>query len=388
MKNVLIINQSAELYGADKALLELIENYPKGYNPIVVLHEKGPLTEVLEKKGVQVILSSVIKVKRGILKPGFFIKLPFETILSIYRINKELKGKKIAFIHSNAISVFIGAFYSFLLRKKHIWHVHEIIIHPKTLAKWYPKIVSFFSDKIIFNSNATFEQFKKHTKNIDNKSIVIHNGQNRLLALSTEDQKLKIRLGDFKINDNTTIVIGLVGRISRLKGQQVLLKSFLELSKKYSNIHLVYIGSTPNGQEHYLEKLEAKIKEYELGKSVTILDFKKDIWNYYDALDIVVVPSKEPESFGLVATEAMLSKKPVIGSNLGGLREVIVHEETGFLFEANDSVELAMYLEKLILNKDLIKSLGENGYERVIKCFSAERYVAEIKKQYDNILGT
>ena len=50
MKNVLIINQSAELYGADKALLELIENYPKGYNPIVVLHEDGPLKDLLESK--------------------------------------------------------------------------------------------------------------------------------------------------------------------------------------------------------------------------------------------------------------------------------------------------------------------------------------------------
>ena len=50
MKNVLIVNQSAELYGADKAILELINNFPENYNPIVVLHEKGPLKQLLEKK--------------------------------------------------------------------------------------------------------------------------------------------------------------------------------------------------------------------------------------------------------------------------------------------------------------------------------------------------
>ena len=386
MKNVLIINQSAELYGADKALLELLENYPKEYNPIVVLHENGPLMEILKEMNIQVIHTSVIKVKRGILKPIFFLKLPFETIFSIYKIKKELKGKKIAFVHSNAISVFIGAFFSFLLNKKHLWHVHEIIVHPKILAKWYPKIVCFFSDRIIFNSKATFEQFHKYKKNIDYKSSIIHNGQNRSLSFSTDEQKKNLRLNEFKIKNNSTIVIGLVGRISRLKGQQVLLKSFFELSKKHSNIHLVYIGSTPTGQEHYLEKLEAKIFDYKLDNQVTILDFKKEIWKYYDALDIVVVPSKEPESFGLVATEAMLSKKPVVASNLGGLKEIIVHKETGYLFEANNSEELSIFLEKLIENPNLISSFGENGYKRVIKEFSSEKYTSLIKKQYEMML--
>ncbi|MFY8069523.1 MAG: hypothetical protein ACOVMG_05455, partial [Flavobacterium sp.] len=109
MKNVLIINQSSELYGADKAILELINNFPEHYNPIVVLENEGPLKELLKNKGIQVISSSVIKVKRGILKPTFFIKLPFEIIKSIIKIKKALKGKKIDLIHSNATSVFIGA---------------------------------------------------------------------------------------------------------------------------------------------------------------------------------------------------------------------------------------------------------------------------------------
>ena len=159
MKNVLIINQSAELYGADRALLELLENYPDGYNPIVVLHEKGPLTEKLSALKIQIIETSVIKVKRGILTPLFFIKLPFEIIGSFIKIKKQFKGKKIAFIHSNATSVFIGAFYSFFFCKPHIWHVHEIIESPKKLALIYPRIINFFSDSVIFNSKATAKHF-------------------------------------------------------------------------------------------------------------------------------------------------------------------------------------------------------------------------------------
>lgn len=384
-KNVLIINQSAELYGADRALLELLENYPKEYNPIVVLHEEGPLKDLLETMGIQVIKSSVIKVKRGVLRPSFFIKLPFDVIKSIFHIKKELKGQKIDFVHSNAISVFIGAFYSFFLRKKHLWHVHEIIIHPEKLAKWYPKIVSFFSHQIVFNSKATAKQFRKNCNNIDKKSVIVYNGQNRNYPFSNHEEIKSIRLNEFKLKDNSTLAIGLVGRISRLKGQQLLLKSFLKLYSKYPNIQLIYIGSTPPGQDYYLHQLETKIENLKLQNQITILDFKQNVWPYYDALDIVVVPSTEPESFGLVATEAMLSKKPVVASKLGGLQEIVVHEETGYLFEAGNSNDLCNQLEKIILNPNLGQNLGLKGQERVQNCFSTQNYVQGMKKVYDQL---
>lgn len=383
MKHVLIVNQSAELYGADKALLELIENYPEGYTPIVVLHQEGPLKVLLESKGIQVIRSSVIKVKRGVLTPKFFLRLPFEVLGSIYKIRKELNGKKIDVVHSNAISVFIGAFYSFLLRKKHIWHVHEIIEHPKLLAHVYPKVVYFFAHKIVFNSRSSFLQFKKIKKNVGKKSVIVHNGQKRETALTPKNEIETIRRELFKVNDQNSIVIGLVGRISRLKGQNLLLKAFRKLVQTHDNIHLVYIGSAPDGQEHFLHNLEKHIHNSHLQDKVTIVDFQSNIWPIYDALDIVVVPSTEPESFGLVATEAMLSRKPVVGSRLGGLTEIIDHGTTGFLFEPKNEQDLAQQLEKLITDRDLIATFGRNGYDRVCEHFSAEKYVSGIQKEYD-----
>lgn len=348
MKHVLIINQSAELYGADKALLELIENYASGYTPIVVVHHDGPLIAKLEELQVKVIKCSVIKVKRGILSASFFLKLPFEIFKSFSVLRKELKGIKIDLVHSNAISVFLGAFYSLFYRKKHLWHVHEIIEHPKTLARLYPKVVSFFSDTIVFNSAASFAQFKKFKKNIDAKSVIIHNGQTRNFPIGSVEESVQIRQKLFNVADRETVVIGLIGRISRLKGQRLLLKAFKTLTEKYKNIHLVYVGSAPEGQEHFVEKLVAKIDSYHLGNSVTLVDFQESVWPIYDAVDIVVVPSTEPESFGLVATEAMLSRKPVVASNFGGLIEIVKHGQTGLLFEPKNATDLHAKLEMLV----------------------------------------
>ena len=384
MKNVLIINQSAELYGADKAILELINNFPKNYSPIVVLHEDGPLKLILEKNGIQVIKTSVIKVKRGILKPSFFLKLPFEIIQSFVTIQKELKGKKIDLIHSNATSVFIGAFYSFFFRIPHLWHVHEIIEKPRKVSLIYPKIVNFFSDTVVFNSTATSTHFISILPKIEKKSVIIHNGQERKLEKISLNEILKIRTS-FTTNLKNKIMIGLIGRISEIKGQDLLIDAYILLLKKHSNIHLVFIGSAVRGKEDYLDKILKKIQKNSIEDKISFVDFQENIWPYYDALDVIVVPSTEKESFGLVATEAMLSKKPVIAANHGGLLEIVKLEETGLFFKANDSKDLAEKIEFLLNNQNLISIYGENGYIRVNEFFSTKNFITKFKQEYDEL---
>lgn len=384
MKNVLIVNQSAELYGADKAILELINNFPENYTPIVVLHEDGPLKRLLEKKGIQVILSSVIKVKRGILKPSFFMKLPFEIIKSFLTIKKQLKGKKIHLIHSNATSVFIGAFYSFFFRIPHLWHVHEIIEKPKRVALIYPKIIHFFSDKVIFNSFATSNHFTSIYPKIKVKSTVIYNGQERNIEKIDEVEIAKIKSSiSTEINDK--ILIGLIGRISKIKGQDLMLDAFTILQKKHTDIHLVFIGSAVKGKEEYLEDILKKIEKNSLRSKVSFIDFQENIWPYYDTIDITVVPSTEKESFGLVATEAMLSKKPVIAANHGGLVEIVKQNETGLLFEANNAIDLAEKISFLLQNPELIKIYGEKGFKRVNDNFSTKKYVKSFTNEYEKL---
>ncbi len=381
IKNVLIVNQSAELYGADKALLELIENFPENFNPIVVLHEEGPLKKILEELNVQVIKTSVIKVKRGILKPWFFFRLPFEVLTSFYRIKKELNGKKVDIIHSNATSVFIGAFYGFFFQIPHLWHVHEIIEKPKKIAQIYPSIINFFSKKVVFNSVATSNHFTKILPQIRSKSIIIHNGQDRKKMKTSDFDITKIK-HLFSSNIADKVVIGLVGRISKIKGQHLALEAFSALFKKYKNIHLVFIGSPAKGKKEYIEQILTRIKILDLEKNISFVDFQEDIWPYYDSIDIAIVPSTEKESFGLVATEAMLSKKPVIAANHGGLSEIIINNETGLFFEPNNCEDLCNQLEKLIIDKNLRVSFGENGFKRVKDNFSSQKYVSSIEEIY------
>ena len=383
-KNVLIFNQSSELYGSDKALLELLEHYPGNYNPIVVLAAEGPLKEILLSKGIRVIKAPVMKLTRKRMSPIGMLGLMADMISGLFTLWRATRKLNIRLVHSNSIAVLMGGFYAVIFRKKHVWHVHEIVEHPKLVANLYPKWVNFFSHYIIFNSGAAMNRFLEVVPSIKKKSAVVYNGQTRMEKTLTANERVLFRQEKFNCSD-TNIVIGLVGRISRWKGQLLLLDAFKKLIEKHPDTRLVYLGSPPPGQEYFLENLQSKIAEYHLSQFVTLIGFDQNIWPYYDAMDIVAVPSTDPEPFGLVATEAMLSSKPVVGSGFGGLAEVIVHNQTGLLFTPNSVDDLTASLELLIADADLRHRMGMAGRDRVASVFSTQQYVNGIAQAYASV---
>mgnify|MGYP006202903071 CR=1 FL=1 len=155
--------------------------------------------------------------------------------------------------------------------------------------------------------------------------------------------------------------------------------------KKHQNIKLIFIGSPPPNQNVFLENLIFKINEYQLIDQVVQISFYPEIEKLWDAIDIAVVPSTEPEPFGLVAIEAMMAKKPVVGANHGGLTEIILNNETGFLIEPKSVSDLKKALMHLIENPSLRKEMGEKGYLRVTSTFSVEQYVDSFEKFFEKV---
>ncbi|MDG2280242.1 MAG: glycosyltransferase family 4 protein, partial [Flavicella sp.] len=279
-------------------------------------------------------------------------------------------------VYSNTLAVLLGGVYAKIKGVPHVWHVHEIIQHPRVVAYAYPILVNVLSRKVIFNSFATQKSLCKGHKRLQLKSSVVWNGINRDQPF-TEEKKIDFLKRKHQINPSA-IVIGLVGRISRWKGHELLLKTFKEISKSNSNTELVFIGSPPLNQEIFEENLKTKIKLWGLSEKCKIISFQEKIWEIYDMLDVVVVPSTEPEPFGLVALEGMLSKKPVIASNHGGIVEIINNNKSGLLFKANDEKDLKRCLMRILENDKLRSQMGIVGKERADKVFSVKAHVSKI----------
>lgn len=380
MRNILFVHQSAEMYGSDKTLLVLVTEFKKkALNPIVVLPNDGPLKEALEKENITVIIAPVFKVSRKMFGVRNLISLPKQISKAIKILDQINKKDKIDLVYSNTLAVLIGLIYAKKRKIKHIWHVHEIIESPKLVVKFFKNaLLSKANNTIIYNSEATKCFWNKDNEILNQKSVVVLNGlsKSEIELLERERTEIKETLLGAKNNE---IIIALVGRISRWKGQKLLLDAFHNLSKTHKNIRLLFVGSPPPNQEVFLETLIQQVADYNLTEQVTILPFQDEIAKIWEVIDIAVVPSTEPEPFGLVALEAMLASKPVIGANHGGLKEIIVNNETGFLFAPRSTEALEHVLEKLIINKTLREEMGQKAYQRALGVFSLENYVSQIE---------
>lgn len=175
-------------------------------------------------------------------------------------------------------------------------------------------------------------------------------------------------------------VIGLVGRIQRVKGQGHLLEAASMLIDKHPAIRVVVAGGerTPGR----IDALRAATHELGIGQRVTFLDEVEDIQGLIASLDIGVIASVGSEGSSRVALETMASGVPLIATRVGVLPEWINHGENGLLCEPGDAAGLAKEIEHLVSDESLRRQLGQMGRKYVESHHTRERWLDEVMDSY------
>jgi glycosyltransferase involved in cell wall biosynthesis len=179
-------------------------------------------------------------------------------------------------------------------------------------------------------------------------------------------------------------VILSVGNFIELKGFAYLISAIKILKEQKIKIKLIIIGGGPQEQA-----LKQKIKELNLDENIEILPSmaKTELNRFYNLCDIFVLPSitdskGKQEGLGLVLLEAMSCKKPVIGTNSGGIPDIVKGMETGLLVPEKDSKVLAEAIEKLLKDDSLSTKLAENGYNFVKQNFTPDKIAQKTLEIY------
>lgn len=386
-RNILFVHQSAEMYGSDKVLLYLVTGLlPFGFHPIVLLPEEGPLLTALRNVGIETHIVPVTKIERKTLTMRGLLGLPFSLLTSVRRINRLMQDRSVHIVYSNTLAVLGSAIWAKLRGIPHVWHVHEILMSPRVVRKGFPFLLRLLADKIICNSKMTNEWVVSEQPSVSEKSLVIWNGQGQRPAASLLSAK-QFR-ESFGIAE-TDLMIALVGRINRWKGQPLLIDAANLLWKRgVRNAHFVIVGGVAAGQDQLLLDLNTKIKESDARGQIHLSPFVDDVWNIWDACDIAVVPSTEPEPFGMVAIEAMASSKPVLVAAHGGLLDIVEDEVSGLQFTPNNAEKLADQLQRLLASDNLRKELGRTGKLRQEEVFSLDAQVKATATLLSEMVGT
>lgn len=378
---VLFVHHSSDLYGSDRVLLEVVHALRlSGGEPIVVLPGGGPLVQALRDRGIEVHPvepMQVMKLSRSILTSAGVLRLFAAIPRALATLDRCVAGRSIELVHTNTLAVLAGALWARRRRVAHLWHVHEIVEHPRAAARAFPWLVRMLADSVVCNSFATQRWLLSAEPSLACRSRVIWNGVSPREG-TVDPKAMRALHQDFRPH-GASLAMGLVGRINRWKGQEQLLAAAELLhARGISDFSIVFVGTAPTGQEHLEFKLRRRIAASPMASRVVMAGFMPDVAPAYAALDIVCVPSTEAEPFGLVAVEAMAAGRPVVASSIGGLPEIVIHGRTGLLHPPGDAPALAEHLASLLADSEQRAALGHEGRRR----FEAEFTVGAMTRRF------
>ena len=235
-------------------------------------------------------------------------------------------------------------------------------VHSKVFGR---KLFSYKADSLISYSdsitNHLIQYYKKSPSKIKRMVSFVDKSDVKILI---EKDELKTQLS---LTENKVIMF--IGRFSKEKGVDILVKSFKELYRINNKISLIMIGE---GEE------ERSIRDFctENKLPVQLLSPRTNIFDYYNIADVIVLPSRV-DPFPYVMLESGLMSKPFIGSNVDGLSELIKHGVNGLLFESENVTELIKCIQLILEDQLLAEQISRNFNNDIITNYSVDKVIHE-----------
>lgn len=179
--------------------------------------------------------------------------------------------------------------------------------------------------------------------------------------------------------EHDPLVIGFCGRIREIKGLELLVQAISSFDEETAAGVVVVIA----GDGRYRSTIERVTVEFGVADKFEFIGVVDDVPGFLKDLDIYVQPSYA-EGLSNSVLEAMSASLPVIASRISGNVDLVEHDETGYLFDSGDSVELAVCLKSLIGNRQNRLKMGKKGRIRVLEGYSSESVSTKLKELYAN----
>ena len=346
----------------------------------------GPLLKYIDKKKVKLIRLPVHS-KNPIL---IFLNSIILTIIIL------LSGINIVHARSRAPawSCFIACK---ITRRKFVTTFHGTYNFNSSIKKFYNSVM-VKSDLIIAGSNFIFSHINENYSNYLNKSqklLTIIRGIN-LDYFDSEKIKSNAEsklMNDWKLDKTLSFyqkkIILFPGRLTSWKGHEMFIESLnLFKQKNPDKLFFVIILGSDQGRKIYKKKIQRLVEQYRLIKDILFIDNCEKMPLAYKIANIVTNCSIEPEAFGRVAVEAQAMEKVIIASDIGGSKETIIDNKTGFLFKAGDANALSEKLAHIFeLDETTLKSMGIEGRKNVIKKFNVEKMCFSTYSEYIKLIS-
>lgn len=371
---LLYIHPALNFGGAEVQRLALLKkwNNPRYQIHILCIERIGAVGREIEKLGIPVYCLNRSS-KPYNLKATFFLWL----FLSKNRFDIVQTCLFSANFHGRIAAFLAGV--KIIFSEEHSEHYQYTSIK-FLLNIWADRLLAHITNKIICCCDTLRKDIAALEK-IDPKKFITILSSVDLEGLKPSVPGLELRRG-LKLSE-TDLIIGNIGSMSPRKGHEDLLRAFYLVKKAIPNSRLVFVGHEERLIKKRLEELAEALK---VSDSVYFLGKKERSEDYYGLMDVLALSSL-CEGIPLVILEAMQLGIPVVSTNVGGIPEMIVNNETGVLVPPRDVDSLSNNIIALLSDKQKRASLSAGAKESGLQRFKPERYLTELENLYATVLN-
>lgn len=357
--------------GAERALQILVQHLDRSrYRPVVAVGTEGHLAESFRSLNVPTVHIPIAYTGLRTLA---------SSTASIARLAWFARREGAALIHSNDVPSFQPAGYAArLLNRPIVTHVR----FPDNAAGFGWFLRPGFA-RALFVSDALRQDALSQAPGVfDDRSEVLYDGVH-IPELASDAERWQIR--DELSLPHDRILVVMAGQVAEIKGIWDYLDAIRILRARDVPASFVVLGDDMKTGGAVRREAEARAAAAGL-TSVHFLGFRPNAQRLIPAFDIVAVPS-HIEPLGNATLEAMASARPVIGSRVGGIPEMVVDGTTGMLVPPRAPEALAAAIETLVRNPERARQMGDAGRARALEVFSIPRHVSSVASLYDRLLA-
>lgn len=371
-KRVVFLAWAPFFSGAERALLLTVRHLdPSRYEPHVIVGTEGETANALREAGVGVTIAPLRHLTR---------RHPLAWAASVGAVLRTARRLGAALIHANdAPSFQPGGYAARWLRIPAATHIR----FPSSDAgfRWFLR--SGFTQALFVSDAMRADAMNAAPGLFEGRAEVLYDG----VALPPppgpgERERLRQSLG---LATDVTVV-ALTGQIAEVKGIWDFVAAAQRLVQRGVEAQFAVLGDDLKGGGALREAMQRRVDALGLTSRFRFLGFRPDAPRLIPAFDIVAVPSLI-EPLGNATLEAMAAGRPVVGSRVGGIPEMVVEGETGRLVPAQSPDALAEALAALVADRECRERLGAAGRARAERVFSLPVHGARLQAMYDALLA-
>ncbi|WP_333660721.1 glycosyltransferase [Chishuiella changwenlii] len=377
-KKILFRNRSLEVGGSEKILLNILQNLDRNkFDITLVLNFKegefiNQLPPDIKVKSITNGIdflnknSFLSKLNRAIKRLQYFLFQIYP--IAFYKKHQLMDIEtEIAFSHYMIPTVLNSPLKK---SKKIFWFHGDLLEFALTDDEKYKLVQSLLSfEQGIFVSEHSKKNIENNYKIKLSNSTVIYNPINTIEIKEKSNEEISESLPFFDFIS--------IGRFGKAKGFDDLVNAHYQLINEGYKINTAIVGS---GEEY--ENIKQLIKHYNLEDSFHLLGFQSNPLKYLKNSNYFIFPTYT-ESYPTVVAESLILGVPVLSTNVGGIPEMVINEQEGFLFNPGKE-NVYKYMKKVLDDKELLTQLKQNCKESHLK-FNLEKQLNKIEQLFINI---